>query len=143
MAHLLPRTTLDRGGLGRQRRHVGDRDFGKNERRSPDRHALGAQKGVEMPMLPERPSLHRMGVVKVLGVAFRVVDLPIGVMPPLRDRFVGQCFADDVAVARGKFAPAIADYRGCRGHSLDLGRIHEQTFSTVLARQTTTFVNER
>jgi hypothetical protein len=82
-------------------------------------------------------------VVKVLSVAFRVVDLSIGVVPPLSGRSVGQCFADDVAVARGELAPAIVDDRGCRGHSLDFGPTHEQTFSTVLARQTTTFVNER
>jgi hypothetical protein len=84
-----------------------------------------------------------MRVVKELGVAFRVVDFPIRVMPPLSGRIVGQCFADDVAVARGELTPAIADERGCRGHSLDLGPTDEQTFSTVLARQAKTFVNER
>jgi hypothetical protein len=64
-------------------------------------------------------------------------------MLPLRGRSAGQCLADDVAVARGEFTPAIPDDRGCQAHSLDFGPTHEQTFSTVLARHTTTLVNER
>jgi hypothetical protein len=84
-----------------------------------------------------------MRVVKVLGVAFRVVDLSIGVVPPLGGQGIGQHLTDDVTVARGEFAPAIADNRRCRDHLLDFGPTHEETFSTFLAHPATTSVNER
>ena len=74
-----------------------------------------------MPVLPDRPVAYGMQVIEVLGMTGRVVDLSIGVVLPLGGRVVTQHLADNVTVAGGEFAPAIADHRGCRYHRLDFG----------------------
>src|SRR6516225_4880406 len=97
-----------------------------------------------MPMLRDWPSAHRMRVIKVLGVALRVIDLPIGVMPPLRDcRLAQHHLAENVTLARGEVPAAIRDDRGCRGHPFDFSPTYQQTCSQVLARQAAILVNER
>jgi hypothetical protein len=137
----LSSTVLERWGPRWQCRNVGDRDFGKDKGCRSDWHTVGTQKSMKMPVLPDRPASYGMRVIKVLGVAFRVVDLSIGVVLPLGGPGFAQHLTDEVTIARGEFTPAIADNRRSRNHLLDF-KLTRSVFDRSRASSTTS-VNER
>src|SRR6516162_9269202 len=53
MADLFPNTVLERRSLRRQCRSIGNRDFREDKRRRSDRHPIGTQKSMKMPVLPD------------------------------------------------------------------------------------------
>src|SRR5262249_44514437 len=86
VADLIPRSALERRRWRRQRREIRDGKLGKQQWRDPDGHTFGTQKSVKMAPLGGWLAARRMCMEKVLGMADRVVDLSLGIMPPCRNR---------------------------------------------------------
>jgi len=145
MADLVAAAALQGRGLAR-RRSVRNRELRQQQRGDPGGHPPAAQEEVEMAVLDSRPWLlprllrgarpGRAGVamVEILGVTGRIVNLALGIMPPLDDvaGAIGctpapritdnRRLANYRGAARGKRLAAFAQRRGRR--SLALRPIH-------------------
>src|SRR5262249_39502157 len=96
------------------------------------------QEGVEMAAFRGLSAASCMRVKKVLRMAFRIVHLSIGVMPPIADcRAACRDLADEVGVTGGKLAPATPDNRRCGCHPLDFGLADLQASVAVRICQST------
>src|SRR5438876_9653255 len=102
MAYFVASAELEGGRLARQRR-IRDRKFRHQERRDPGRHPLAAQEEMEMAVLGRRrralPGRPGVAMVEILGVAGWVVDLALGIVPPITHigRDIGCAWASHLA----------------------------------------------
>ncbi len=73
-----------------------------------------------MTVLQPAPLVFWMSVKKILRMAFRIVDLAIGIVPPKAGpRASCGDLAEKVGMAGGKLTSTIADDRGSRSHLFD------------------------
>ncbi len=110
MADLVAGAVLERRRL--RRRSAAHRRTRSRAGRAgrPRRHPLGAQKGVEMPVLAAERCRHRVGVIEILGMALRVVDVARGIVPPIGESLAaGGDRPEDAAPAGSECAAAFGD----------------------------------
>ncbi len=143
MGNLVAGTLLQRSRLRQWPRSIGDRGLRKNQRRHSGGNAVGAQKGVKVPVLAGRSPSRRVDVIEILGVGVRIVDLTFGIVPPLRERqFARRDLAEEAVRFRREPATTLGEGPRRGLHLGEFGRARPPLNHLFSARHWFTPANE-